>query len=101
MTLATSTIELLQGTPSARDGQRRGLGNEDLIGSHEYGSHQYGSHPQAASHRGARTDSDLESPDAGDDATFTSILILWSRHGLRVRYVLTSDGVKLSITKNL
>ena len=71
MTLATSTIELLQGTPSARDGQRRGLGNEDLIGSHEYGSH-----PQTASHhRGARTDSDLESPDAGDDATFTSIVI--------------------------
>ena len=66
LTLATSTIQLLQGTPSERaGGQRRGLGNEDLIG----GSHEYGSH------RGARTDSDLESPDAGDDATFTSILI--------------------------
>ena len=67
--LATSTIEFLQGTPSERGvGQRRG--EDDVIGSHEFGIGSRGSHdshPQASSHhRGARTDSDLESPDAGE-----------------------------------
>ena len=67
--LTTSTIQLLQGTPSDRGvGQRQG--DEDVLSSHEYGIGSRGSydpkHPQASSHRGARTDSDLESPDAGD-----------------------------------
>ena len=70
MITITLTIHLVQGTPSDGCGTRRGLGNEDFVGSsHEYGSSRgshHGSHPQGGSHRGARTDSDLESPDAGD-----------------------------------
>ena len=73
MITITLTVHLLQGTPSDGFGKRREerLGmNEDFVGSsHEYGSSRgshYGSHPQGGSHRGARTDSDLESPDAGD-----------------------------------
>ena len=91
--LATIQLFLLQGTPSERDseGQRRGLRNEDFC------SHEYGSHPHhAGSHRGARTDSDLESPDAGDYATFTSI----TRPGLEVRHISTSVGAIVDQKEN-
>lgn len=69
-------LQLLQGTPSSSGEKRR---KEDVGDSHEAVSHShspFSSHPQAGSHRGARTDSDLESPDAGDTTWLDNKLAL-------------------------